>query len=642
MLAGKTFRTFRLNPSYILVFLIVAAMFAAFLERAAQDRRSSVVEARENYLASLTATRTQLAGLLEKIATDKSLAHNLSQNLQHSIKSTLEAQLQAGALDQLTLLNAACEPIAKSSKGRFVPVDCSDQSKMSTQFFWVINDGVPSLVLNRALPESVSDKLFLQGVVRLDHTWLANQSGLAAMFSGLSIETGSNGTMIHQEGEMPDGTFAASISSTSLFDKLLISRVGKDLVYGNPFLLPCLILALITSILMIAREFALNHRLKQAGNELVTWAKSISPIGGFTAPGRAPVAATGVPAKDLAIAKELVSKALEMKNEQIHKIGLRRDKLETQVRGLNEDILSSQKRLSELAELDSLAIQLGNTSESFLNHVQDMNLKAEDMSDIAGTEIAERGAILHSMLMEWQEGVTLRGSRKFIRTLAETKGTAKDSSLLDDQIITIATIAGEISDLAINASILAHKIAETSSFSARIAGLWHGIALKTNTDKVCTSLQPVIDDAQEVIKQNKKYRFVHFQNLVPEHLAGAIPEIPVSLWQSALFQVYASAAEISSGKPARIVTRIRQDADKTMLVVQVAATEGHVLPQRTQRQTYLLEVAKSVLTPFAIEVSALPALEGPFPVALTWSSGHRPGQIDIPMLDAPAINKNLE
>lgn len=637
MLAGKTFRTFRFNPSYILIFFIVAAMLATYLERAAQDRRTSVVEARENYLAALTATRTQLAGLLEKTASDKSLVYNLAQNLPHSIKSTLEAQLQSGALDQLTLINAGCEPMVKSSKGHFMPIHCPEGKKISTQFQWLGSDDVPSLVLNRSLPESAGANLYLQGVVHLNQSWLANQAGLTAEFAALSIEIGSKGTIIHQEGEMSDGKFAASLSSTSLFDKLLISQAGKDLAYGNPFLLPCLILALITAVLMIAREYALNHRLKRAGNELVNWAKTVSPIGGFTAPGRVPVASTGVPSRDLAIAKELISRALEMKNEQIYKVGLRHDKLELQVRSLNDEILSSQKRLSELAELDSLAIQLGNTSESFLHHVQDMNLKAEDLSDITGTEIAERGAVLHNMLMEWQEGVNSRGARKFIRTLSETKGNAKDSSLLDDQIMTIATVAGEISDLAINAAVLAHKIAETSSFSARIAGLWHGIALKTNADKVCVSLMPVIEDAQEVIKQNKKYRFVHFQNLVPEHLAGAIPEIPISLWQSALFQIYASVAEVSSGKPARIVTRIRQDGSKTMLVVQVAATEGHVLPQRTQRQTYLLEVAKSILTPFAIDVAGLPALEGPFPVALTWQSKSTASHIQILMLDAPGV-----
>jgi transcriptional regulator of heat shock response len=371
---------------------------------------------------------------------------------------------------------------------------------------------------------------------------------------------------------------------------------------------------------VVAREFVFNQRLKQAGSDMIDWAKSISPIGGFTVPGKPPIVATGIPAKDLATTKDLVETALSLKSEQMHKISQKRDQVESQVRALNDEILCLQKRLSELAELDSLAIQLGNTTESFLNHVQTMNLNAEDISDIVGTEIADRGSLLHNMLMEWQEGVADRGSRKFIRGLSETTGRTKDSNLLDEQIITIATVAGEISDLAIHASILAHKIAEVSSFSARIAGLWRGIALKTNADKICHSLTPVIESAQEVIAENKKNRNIQFQNLLTEAETRNIPEIPISLWQSALFQIYASVAELSTGKPVRIVTRIRKDDAKTMLVVQVVATDDHVLPQRTQRQTYLLEVAKSVLTPFAVSVAALPALEGPFPIALTWQT----------------------
>ena len=146
----------------------------------------------------------------------------------------------------------------------------------------------------------------------------------------------------------------------------------------------------------------------------------------------------------------------------------------------------------------------------------------------------------------------------------------------------------------------------------------------------------MIESAQELIGQNRKYRNVQFQNLLNEAETRQIPDIPVSLWQSALFQIYASVAELSSGKPARVVTRIRKDDVKTMLVVQVVATEDHVLPQRTQRQTYLLEVAKSILTPFAVNVAALPALEGPFPIALTWQRADN-AVLALPEADSPLL-----
>jgi hypothetical protein len=630
-------RPIRLNPSYILIFLLTLAVAAALLERSVQDRRSRVIEAREGYLAALTATRTQLAGLMDKAASDKALTHSLNNKLEHSLKSTLDAQLQKGGLDQLALVSAACEPQVRAAVSRYVAIPCPE-GKPTQRFFWITTNDGPTLALMRSLPDQAAGGgLFLLGVVHLNEFWLAKQPTLESSLKDLGLSVAplaadaANSkalTTVLREGEISDGGFAAALVSSNILDRLLVSSAGKDIAYGNPFLMPTLMLAILTGLFVLVREKTLLKRLQQSGHDLVGWAKSVSPAGGFTAPGKSTVIATGVPAKDLLLAKDLITKAIDLKNEQIHKMGQRRENAEARIREMSSEIMGLQKRLSELAELDSLAVQLGNTSQGFLEHVQDMNLKAEDMSDIAGTEMAERAAMLHNMLMEWQEGVAARGSRKFIRSLAESPGRAKESSLLDDQIMTIATIAGELSDLAVNASLLAHKIAETSSFSARIAGLWHGIALKTNSDKVCKSLIPVMEDAQELIRQNRKYRNVSFQNLVPEDSAGAIPEIPVTLWQSAMFQIYAAFAELSSGKTARIVSRIRKDGDKTMFVVHIVGVEGVQLPQRTQRQTYLLDVAKYVLTPFDVKVTALPTLDGPFPVALCWQSESAALQIE--------------
>jgi hypothetical protein len=617
-------RTFRVNPSYILGITIIVTLAAAIFEGQIQNRRANVIEARASYIAALDQARIQLAELVSNVATDKSLKYNIDSKLQHSIKSTLDAQLQTGALDQLTLMTATCEPVVKSSKAKYVPYICPEDKKVTTRFFWVTHEGTPSLALIRSLADVNGLPMYLLGMVHISENWISNSPELAVTLKNLAIEIGGNGTVIYNDSKLDQGTFSAPLVSTHSLDKHFLKSAEKNIIYNSPFLIPLLCLALLCCLFVIARELVYLQRLKKVGSDLIDWAKSVSPIGGFTAPGKAPIVATGVPAKDLATTKELVTRAFSLKNEQMHKISQKFDNAQLHVKVLNDEILGLQKRLSELAELDSLAIQLGNTTESFLDHVQSMNLNAEDISDIVGTEIAERGSLLHNMLMEWQEGVAERGSRKFIRGLSETPGRTKESNLLDEQIVTIATVAGEISDLAIQASILAHKIAEVSSYSARIAGLWRGIALKTNADKICYSLIPVIEAAQEVIGQNKKYRNVQFQNLLNPAETSNIPEIPISLWQSALFQIYASVAELSSGKPARVVTKIRNDGTKAMLVVQVVATESHVLPQRTQRQSYLLEVAKSVLTPFAVNVTALPALEGPFPIALTWQNGEKP------------------
>jgi len=627
------------NPSYLLGITVVAALAASVFDAHLQNRRAEVIEAREAYVMALSNTRNQLHRLVENVATDKSLKFNLDMKLEHSIKSTLDAQLQTSALDQLTLMTASCDPIAKSSKSRYVPYKCPDSKKVNTNFFWISNEGSPSLALIRSLTDINGTPMFLMGIVHINQNWLSTFPELATNLERLKFTIAGEGVVIYDGSTLDQNFFAAPLISQHNFDRYLLKSDTGKINYNRPFLLTCLTLALLLCMFVVAREYVFNQKLKKAGHDLIEWAKSISPIGSFIVPGKTPIVATGIPAKDLSSAKDLLGRALTLKNEHMHAIAQKRDLAETQVKSLKEEILTLQKRLSELAELDSLAIQLGNTSESFLEHVQTMNLNAEDVADIVGTDIAERGGMLHNMLMEWQEGVVERGSRKFIRSLSETPGRTKESSLLDEQIITIATLAGEISDQAIHASILAHKIAETSSFTARIAGLWRGIALKTNADKVCHSLIPVIEAAQEVVGQNRSYRTVQFQNLLNDSEAKQIPDIPVSLWQSALYQIYASVAELSSGKPARVVTRMRKDGAKRMLIVQIVATENHILPQRTQRQTYLLEVAKSVLTPFTVQVAALPALEGPFPIAMTW---HTDGETALMLPDSQSLNQPSE
>ncbi len=166
-------RISRANPSYILGIIIVAAMAAAIFEDQLQDRRAAVIEARAAYVLALANAKTQLAQLIDNVATDKSLKYNIDGKLQHSIKSTLDAQLQTGALDQLTLMSSACEPVIKSSKGRYVPYHCQDSKKIAADFFWINHEGTPSLVLIRNLADANGLPMYLQGMVHLNPNWLS-------------------------------------------------------------------------------------------------------------------------------------------------------------------------------------------------------------------------------------------------------------------------------------------------------------------------------------------------------------------------------------------------------------------------------------------------------------------------------------
>src|SRR5690606_5815767 len=133
----------------------------------------------------------------------------------------------------------------KAAVGRFAPLTCPD-GPQTQRFFWTITNDKPSLALLHALPEHAGSGLFLLGAVHLNEFWLAKQASLDAALKDLGLtiaslsgpDAASHSTTILREGEMAGGAFAAALVSSNILDRLLISSAGKDLAYGNPFLMP--------------------------------------------------------------------------------------------------------------------------------------------------------------------------------------------------------------------------------------------------------------------------------------------------------------------------------------------------------------------------------------------------------------------
>ena len=76
------------NPLVFLIgALLLLGMGVAF-EKSINETRSVLLDARKTYLSSLTETRTQLAGLMGKIAADQGLLKSLKWNLNHSVNRT--------------------------------------------------------------------------------------------------------------------------------------------------------------------------------------------------------------------------------------------------------------------------------------------------------------------------------------------------------------------------------------------------------------------------------------------------------------------------------------------------------------------------------------------------------------------------
>lgn len=611
----------RINPLLILLVLLPILGWAVGIEQSVNHRRAQILEARAAYVSALTQTRTQLAGLMAKVVTDKTLTQNLSWKLNHSVQSSLDAKLENGGMDQIALYVKGCQELGRASGEKYFPLTCptAEGAAPEGRFYWTSTEDHPGLVLTRKVPGF--DDAYVVGMVRLDGNWLNVHPDLKQKMQALKLRIGpGKGAVLLREGVDAKGQALAALVSDHRMDKYLIAESGKDLAYGNPLLWPCLILALLcTSAALLSQRWK-KSKVKDELQAFGDWAKSLTPGGEITLPGKERLAMTGNLQEDLLLARQMVAHAVQLKTDMVHGLSARRGLLESQLKSREEEIQKLKHRLAELAELDSLAIQLARTTGSFLERMEAFHDDAEDLEALCSRGVAAGSKSLFDVLMDWQQGIAERGARKFLRSLSETPGLNNEQdSLLDEQVMLLLTLSGEVADQASAAATRSAKLVETCAFATKLAGLWHGLALKTNAEKVCTSLAQPLEEAQGLVRMEKAFANVDFANLVTEREAECIPELPKTVWVSALYHVYLAMAELAAGQDAKIVSRMRRDQGKILFVIQATAEGGKALPKRGEKQAYHMEISRSILGPFDISLTVLPALDGPFPVSLAWS-----------------------
>lgn len=623
----------KINPLIILVISLLGAGISQESLYWAQDRRQGLDEARKAYSESLTETRTQLSGLMKGVSGDRVLAQNLGWRLSHSAKAALSAKLQKGGLDSLLLVDRNCRELGRATQGGSVPTcPFKNDAPRPDRFQWIAgtNDRPPMLSLVSRMSEVRGEELYAIGQVQLSADWLSLHPSLKQHVQRLDLEIGSikpeaKGAVLAEEG-VENGVALAALISPNKLDRWLIRQPLDAGSHTNRLLWPCLLLAAAAAGAWWSRGRQEWRAAEMLLNDFSVWCRTLTPLGDGVA--IQPVLTNGRRVS-LSQAQQFVSQALQVKIEAMRGLTVKRHALEDAVKQRDGEIQSLERRLSELAELDSLATQLLRTTGSFLSRMDEFHSRAEDMCDIVGGRLAEQSQVLGKMVRDWQQGIAERGARKFIRALAETPGhgialsdgsepsDASGSTLLDDELRRLGALATDISDLSVGASVESHTLVEGAAFAAQIAAFWHGLALRTDDEAPCLSLFEPIDDAQQLVKLEADFTNQPFSNLLSEDEATLIPPIAKPVWGSALYHIYLCMAELADGSLAPIATRLRVQDDKILLVVSLVGQNAGQ-KQRSEREPHHLEVARSILAPFAIGLAVLPTLGGPYPVALSW------------------------
>jgi hypothetical protein len=652
------------NPLILLIGTLFLMAWGVTLEKSVNERRFLIGQARTAYVQALTDTRTQLAGLVSKVVSDPTLQQNMQWKLNHSINRRLKIKVQKGGMDQIYIWNDKCEIHASANLGEGIKGACpyADNRFTTGKFLWSVDGQVPVLSLVNVMSKKGKGNkpYYAMGMVSLDSNWLALFPKLNKLSKQLELSIGPatnvKGTIIHNEGQSTTGESLASLGTSRFLDRFIGAEHLSETAYENPFFWPGFVLALIFAFMHWFKQRAWRLQMLGKQAEFLEWCKSLSPIADFDMPGKA-----NGEKKDLTIdlkdGQKYVSQAIQTKVDTIRKGERKRQELESSIKKLETEISAYQQRLGELAELDSLAIQLQRTTSSFLDKMEDLHSRSEDLSDVLGGPVAEQCQTMVAMLGDWNHGIEERGARKFIRSLYETPSEEDDRSLLEIQTESLFHLMEGVRDGAVSASIAANDMVEISGYAARIASLWHGLSMRSDEDNFVDNLADVIEESQELVTLEYGEGLI-FKNLgvdLDMESSEGMPNIPKTIWTSALYHIYLGFAELSKGRQDTfVVTRKRVEAVRSLLVVSLMshkklAPKGGATtaqpdhrPNHTEKQAYHLEVARAMLAPYEIKIMVLPALDDAFPIALAWENNSLTGTTGVKLLPNSELSGALD
>ena len=624
----------RLTPFTVWLGLCALLGSVALTEAALHQRWQNLQAARSAYLLAIADTQLKLTQLMSRVGGDGALAQNLKWKLSHSVRATLDGMLEKGQLDLIALFGQGCSDLGRAGSAALA-VQCPSAESLrgkGTSFQWSSTQGATTMALMTPLDGTEVNLVAAVGVVSLDDQWLSLQSGLHPIIQSLGLRFGQSGGVTLVEPVNTRGGDGATLRSDQLIDKLIYSRAVQRWFFHTSLVWPCLLLTLGWGLYVLWREAGAAQRTNTQVVDFTAWCRSLASSSAAIAPPSVTTAEGLVELNlGLPIARSLVNHALQVKNEAMHGLRHKRQTLEAQLKTKEDELQKLKVRLAELAELDSLAVQLKRTTAIFLQRMDSFHSDVDDLDQIAAKQIGHEGNALLRLATQWQHGIAARGARKFIRSLAETPhdlaaspqdGQTQDLSVvseLDVQLADYYQHSLQLSDLAITTQRITGQLQHTASFAARLAALWHGLALKSHDAEPCDSLLAPMEEAQALVQLEPDLLAACFINPEAEDLERNLPAVPKPIWISSLYHVYIALAELAKGESAQVVTRLRGSGTKTLLVIQVSSTAGKPLPQRSERQAYHLEISRAMLAPFHISLSVLPALDGPYPIVLTWS-----------------------
>jgi hypothetical protein len=603
---------------------LVALVTAASVPRLAK----SVHQAREARIAlekewhdSVMGSRTLMASQLAETADDKSLLQNLGWGYMNSVSQSLQSRLRMGEVEQIEIFDANCKSLVRVHLRASISAPCESGP---AKHFWSKNESMSVLAMSRPL----GDKFIMVGSVPLDEQWLVIKPRLAGYLRKFDItltadlaETPENTRPSGSRGQIiQDGT-AMLTTGNLVLSWLGQASAGSQRAFDilHFFALALAAAAGFSLILRLTEEL---RRSKIDHDSFTKWCLELLPAETIVEKIQPMEKNTLTPVKHW---QKIIDAALAFKTDQIRSLQTQRKQLDNVIEDKDRQLAAWAEHLAELSELDSLAEQMRRSTKAFLGRQIKLRERIDTL-DGAVTEIIQKQAgDMAKILGTWRDGVRERGSRKFIRSLSETEGRRKGTSVLDEEIETLSTLAEQVVDGALHTTLQIRELEADVTFTSRIASFWFALAAHKTDEDGSDDVATCAAHAESLVHMAPGFEAVRILWGVQSTEETLFPKLPAAVLTSALYHLYLAVIESTSsdtGARPSLVARLRPTPSRTLLVVS-AQTSGATLKTSSvarRRGAFHAEIASALLKSWNCELVRMPVIEGESPLAIGWKT----------------------
>lgn len=632
---------------FVLLQTLSLGILAALLFLAPPLRRlgETTEAARTQFVVSMADTQGTLTTLARNIADDSAFTSHLRWQMHNSASTLVNGQLRLGELDEVQVLGANCQRYLRASLKNNITFDCQQSGVLAStkdRFLWFDDAGAPLLGVAINI-KKVDRPTTMIGFVRLDSDWLALHPNLAKYFGPLELKiVPSNETLAPRSVLVKTNQSNKTGGASLVTGRGVLAWIPAPLLKSDLTASPAIwLLLLITAALTLSiwsRAHVILRQSTDKFDEFLTWCRQVRLYAKEMSIGQQP---QPMPKPSLRGPLETAQQeVLAAVNELNDGLLLQQREItagEQRVVHLEQQIQSAQLDASNVARLKSLALQTESFAKVLQQDIGDFRDRLQDLSDITTHGMHPEAQKIAVLISDWQAQIEARGSRKFIRSMAETNITPT-VTLLDQQLEFLRTTASHLLDAILAMSQQKNQLHDRLQDLQAVTTFWANFDANDKGEPV-HSLPHAVNNAQRLAAmQLKSLANVRFENQLESAAPLALPDIPDSALVSSLFHMYVSAAyklldEPSNNSTITMSTQVRMGRDQQMLIISATIVPRVGNSKYTGDHDMMnkhLSFARNIAAGYGLQARVLPVVGNCQPYALTWESGSVPRELKIP------------